>query len=218
MVRSGVKVNGKSYDYYLCGQNRSNNSCTSHRIAVDALEKAVMMDLKQHIDCILEMEKLLEKIDNMPLHQNEIQKVDSLLVQKRDEISRYERLKVSLFESMSDGLIEKNEFLDLKNMYDKRQNSAAADEKRLLAELDNLTQSGKGNLAWVERFKEFRDTEELSRSWVIRLIERIVVYEGNRISVHFKHDYDYQRAMNLVTDISDSPGTASIVASVGEVM
>lgn len=210
MVRNGVCRNGKSYVYYLCGNNRTNKACSSHRISEPDLTQAVFLSLKEHISNILNMEQILAYIETLPFHQAEAQKADSQLAKKQEELARYIRLKTSLYESLSDGMIDKAEYLELKASYDGKISNARASEKRLKEELENLLQNRGGNSAWIERFRQHRNITELTRRIAVTLIDRIYVYEDSRIDIRFQYQYDYDRALGLIQSIQKPPSPNAV--------
>lgn len=198
MVRNSVCRNGKTYVYYICGNNRTNKACSSHRISEAALTEAVFLSLKEHIANILDVERVLQYIETLPIHREEVQKADAQLVKKQEEISRYSRLKKTLYESLSDGLIDKEEYLELKSGYDVKIADAKAASEKLKEELEGLLQNCTGTSLWIERFKKYQNITELTRHIAVTLIERILVFEDSRIEIRFRYQYDYERALELI--------------------
>lgn len=198
MVRNSVCRNGKTYVYYMCGNNRTNKACSSHRISEAALTEAVFLSLKEHIANILDVERVLQYIETLPIHREEVQKADAQLVKKQEEISRYSRLKKTLYESLSDGLIDKEEYLELKSGYDMKIADAKAASEKLKEELEGLLQNRTGTSLWIERFKKYQNITELTRHIAVTLIERILVFEDSRIEIRFRYQYDYERALELI--------------------
>ena len=198
MVRNSVCRNGKTYVYYICGNNRTNKACSSHRISEAALTEAVFLSLKEHIANILDVERVLQYIETLPIHREEVQKADAQLVKKQEEISRYSRLKKTLYESLSDGLIDKEEYLELKSGYDMKIADAKAASEKLKEELEGLLQNRTGTSLWIERFKKYQNITELTRHIAVTMIERILVFEDSRIEIRFRYQYDYERALELI--------------------
>ena len=198
MVRNSVCRNGKTYVYYICGNNRTNKACSSHRISEAALTEAVFLSLKEHIANILDVERVLQYIETLPIHREEVQKADAQLVKKQEEISRYSRLKKTLYESLSDGLIDKEEYLELKSGYDMKIADAKAASEKLKEELEGLLQNRTGTSLWIERFKKYQNITELTRHIAVTLIERILVFEDSRIEIRVRYQYDYERALELI--------------------
>lgn len=198
MVRNSVSRNGKTYVYYMCGNNRANHACTSHRISEPVLEDSVFHALKQHIEVVLNIERVLKYIETLPFRQEEVQKADAQLVKKKEETERYSRLKKSLYESMMDGLINKAEYLELKAVYDTKMQEAQEAEAKLIKDMENLLKNRSGNADWIERFRQHQNLTELTRHIAVTLIERIDVYEGCCIKIYFKYQDSYECALALI--------------------
>ena len=192
MVRSNVRKKGKTYVYYMCGNNRTNKACTSHRINGAVLEQTVFLSLKQYIENIADMKRILDYIETLPLRRDEVRKADARLVKKQEEIERYNRLNASLYESLSDGLINKEEYLELKALYDVRLQEVRAAEGRIKEEMQGLLKNRSANAHWIEQFKKYRNLPELTRHIAVMLIERIEVYEDCRIVIRFQYQDSYE--------------------------
>ena len=202
MVRNNVRKKGKTYVYYMCGNNRTNKACTSHRINGAVLEKTVFLSLKQHIENIADMGRILDCIETLPLCRDEVRKADAQLVKKQEEIGRYRRLTASLYESLSGGLLNKAEYLELKAVYDARLQEAQAAEERVREEIEGLLQNHSSNAQWIEQFKKYRNLPELTRHIAVMLIERIEVYEDCRVEIRFQYQDSYERALALIENVN----------------
>ncbi len=198
MVRNSVCRNGKTYTYYMCGNNRANGKCSSHRINSGQLEQSVFLGLRQHIDQTADMERVLAYIETLPYRQAEVEKADRQLLKKQEEADKYSRLKTSLYESLMDGLVDKGEYLELKSLYDGKLQEAQAAMARLREEMESLLQNRTGGTHWIEQFKKYRNLTELTRHIAVTLIERIDVFEDCRIKIRFKYQDSYERALSLI--------------------
>lgn len=213
MVRNSVRRNGKSYIYYMCGNNRVNHTCSSHRISNTLLEESIFLSLKQHIGNVLNIERILKYMETRPLRKEKLQKTDTQLNKKSEEISRYQRLKKSLYESMLDGLIDKSEYLELKNVYNQKIQEAQEAEKKLKQEIEHLLNNRSTNREWIEKFKKHQNITALTRHMVVTLIDRIDIYEGCRIKIHFQYQDSYERTLSLIESINQNhPLDTSLIA------
>lgn len=201
MVRSSVCRNGKTYAYYMCCSSRTGRGCSSHRISVDALEKAVFLALKQHIAAVLDMERVLGYLETLPLRQEEVRRADAKLLKKQEEAGRYERLKRSLYESLADGLVSKEEYLELKAVYDEKLQEAQAGLAGLEKELEDLLHGRSANAEWIACFKQHKNITKLTRRIAVSLIERVEVHEGSRVTIHFRYQDSYERAAGLIESL-----------------
>lgn len=201
MVRNSVCQNGKTYTYYMCGNNRTSKECTAHRIDEKTVEQAVFQSLKTHIENIINVEHILHYINTLPFQQNEVKKIDVQLVKNREEIERCNLLKTNLYESMISGVIDKSEYLELKEVYENRRKDAQAAEARLQKEIDTILGLKGDKCQWIERFKQYRNITELTRTIVVTLVDRILVYEGMRVNIHFKYQYDFDRMVETIENV-----------------
>lgn len=198
MVRNSVCRNGKTYAYHMCGNNRTNGICSSHRVSGGQLEQAIFVALWQHIAQTADMDRVLAYIESLPYHQAEVEKAEQQLLKKQEEAEKYIRLKTSLYESLMDGLVDRGEYLELKAMYDKRLQEAQGAIAKLREEMESLLQNRTGGSGWIEQFKKHQNLTELTRHIAVTLIERIDVYEDCRIQIRFKYQDSYERMLSLI--------------------
>lgn len=195
MVRKTVPASNKKYVYYICSAHKQDKSCSPHRIRDIALEEIVLEALKQYIRDIIDLDTLLSMTDTAPLRTAEAQKVQRQLDMKSDELERYQRLIMSLYENLSDGIIDRAEYAQLKKNYSER---SAEAEKQFQALYDTITsireQGGKDRI-WMDEFKRHENISELDRAVVVSLVERILIYDDNRIEIVYRwHDeFNWQR-------------------------
>jgi len=184
-------------------QTRKAKKCTTHSISEKLLDDSVLGALQTHISNIQNLEQILAFIDTLPIKKEEVQRIDKQLIKVNEEISRYRDLKVSLHESLQDGIIDKDEYRELKAAYSKKFDDAEKSALRLTGEIEKIL-SNKGEKSfWIESFKAHSNIAELTRKAVVSLIDEIVIYEGNRIGIKFKYRYNYDSAINFVQSVSE---------------
>lgn len=195
MIRKTVPAGGKKYIYYVCSENKANKkACSAHSIRDTDLENIVLLSAQQYIQAVIDLQDLLELTDTAPLRTAEAQKVQRQIDMKRGELERYNRLLMSLYESLTDGIINKDEYMRLKQRYSE-QNAEA--EKQLLALQDvlaDIQEHGSASLGWMNEFREHQNITSLDRETVVALIERIFVFDDKRVEITFRwHDeYEWQ--------------------------
>ncbi len=203
LVRNGVYKNGKKYFYYMCGRNRTYKECSSHRISETSITNSVLVALQQHISNIVKLDRLLSSIEKIPINPNEFNKFNVNIVGKEQEIKRYEHLKTVLFEKFSDAVIEKEEYLRLKEFYDNKQALCQKSINELNLELNKLIQNRDNETVWMQKFKQYRNIDSLDRKITVNLIDKITVYNDKRIEIRFKYQYNYELAAISATATSN---------------
>ena len=186
MVRKTVPSGNKKYVYYVCAAHKQDKSCSPHRMRDEALEQLVLDTVKQYIRDVVDLDDILAMTDTAPLRTAEAQKVQRQLDKKRSEYERLQKLLMSLYESLADGIIDRDEYARLKQNYAGR---CAECEKQMDALQETLTQireHGGEHREWMAQFRKHLNIAELERSIVVALIDRILIYRDNRVEVRFR--------------------------------
>ena len=186
MVRKTVPSGNKKYVYYVCAAHKQDKSCSPHRMRDEALEQLVLDTVKQYVRDVVDLGDILAMTDTAPLRTAEAQKVQRQLDKKRSEHERLQKLLMSLYESLADGIIDRDEYARLKQNYAGR---CAECEKQMDALQETLTQireHGGEHREWMAQFRKHLNITELERSIVVALIDRILIYRDNRVEVRFR--------------------------------
>lgn len=198
MVRKTVPSGNKKYVYYVCSAHKQDKSCSSHGIRDKALEEVVLETVKQYIRDVIDLDDILSMTDTAPLRTAEAQKVQRQLDKKRSEHERLQKLLMSLYENLADGIIDRDEYARLKQNYSGR---AAECEKQMDALQESLVQikeHGGEHREWMMRFRKHQNITELERSIAVALIDRILIYKDNRVEVHFRFEDEFAWQMDIL--------------------
>lgn len=192
MVRKTTTSGGKKFFYYVCGTHKKEHSCSNHQISEKQLEETVLCLLQEHIRMVVELENCLKAIQEAPREHAGMKKAEDRMTAAEAEIARYRRLKTSAYEDLKDGILSKEDYLDIRNQYDARIADAELAQEQLRKELSLYLGGSTPKRQWIRDFMEYRNIQSLNRSVAVECIEKILVYEGKRIEVSFTHMQDYQ--------------------------
>ena len=198
MVRKTVPSGNKKYVYYVCSAHKQDKSCASHGMRDTALEEVVLETVKQYIPDVIDLDDILSMTDTAPLRTAEAQKVQRQLDKKRSEHERLQKLLMSLYENLADGIIDRDEYAKLKQNYAGR---AAECEKQMDALKESIVQikeQGGEHREWMMRFRKHQNITELERSIAVALIDRILIYKDNRVEVHFRFEDEFAWQMDIL--------------------
>lgn len=198
MVRKAVPSGNKKYVYYVCSAHKQDKSCSSHGIRDAALEEVVLETVKQYIRDVVDLDVILAMTDTAPLRTAEAQKVQRQLDKKRSEHERLQKLLMSLYENLADGIIDREEYARFKQSYTER---AAECEKQMDALQESLVQikeHGGEHREWMAQFRKHQNITELERSIAVALIDRILIYKDNRVEVHFRFEDEFAWQMDIL--------------------
>ena len=189
----------QTYGYFLCSEKCGKGGCSWHRISENDLMGAVLGAVNLHIQKVLDVQEALKQIENAPSRQLMIQKYLERLSMKEEERKKAERLKIGIYEDLKDGLLDKEEYQKLKAEFDSRIAEADAAVKELKRQIAGLEGSRSANAPWMNYFQQFGCLEQLTRWAVAIIINKILVYEDNRIKITFNFEADLNRIQEILS-------------------
>jgi hypothetical protein len=201
MTRKVSTVGGKKYSYYLCSTNKETKRCSSHRIPEKDLENAVLLLLRQHIQNIMHLKKVLEFIGTVPFTEINVKKLNDRLEKKKEEVERCRELRMMLYTDMKEGIVSKEDYVELHAAYGKRVKNAEESIRVIQKEIDDAVGNEARSNSWIDYFAKYEDIKELTRTVIVELIREIKVYDKNQIEVVFDFDDCYHAVLAQLSDM-----------------
>lgn len=113
-----------------------------------------------------------------------------LVVDLQENVKTQENLayELKLYGDYADEILTREDFLNYNELYSKRIDEYDRKITELEAERQNL-QTAPNAYPFLDVYRKYRKLEEITRPMVVELIEKIEVYEGNRVEITFRfHD------------------------------
>jgi len=193
MVRKTTPSGNKKYVYYVCSAHKQNKThCSSHQIRDIALNEIALDSLKQHIRNVIDLSDLLKMTDTAQLRQASMQKLQKRLERKLQDVDRAQMLLQSLYENLADGIIDREDYKDLKAKYTRRRKEAEEQAEAVREEMSQELADSSESRAWIELFRRHQNITELDRNAVVTMIERIMLYKDHRVEIVFRWQEEYQ--------------------------
>lgn len=211
MVRKASSVNGKRYCYYICSGHKAGGNCSPHRIPVQALEDAVFVLLKRQIGCVLDLERVLDYAGTVPLRDLDVRKLEERREKLSGEAERCRELRMMLYEDMKDGVITKEDYVELHAAYAARGKEAQEAAGKAEREIRAVLEGEEDKYRWITYFKEYKDIGELTRNVVVALISEVRVYDRENIEVVFDFADQYRQALEYLEG-RECPGLEGMAA------
>ena len=197
MVRKTVPSGAKKYVYYVCSAHKQNKSCSPHRMRDIALEEIVLRSLQQHISEVVDMRALMEITDTAALRTAQAQKVQRQLDKKREECEKLQKLLLSLYENLADGIIDRDEYARLKENFSARANEAERQMDALRETLDEMQNRGEENV-WMQEFIKHQGITSLDRAVVVALIDKILIYPNNAVEITYRWQDEFSWQLDIL--------------------
>jgi len=191
IVRKVTHGKNASYYFYVCTRTHKTDKregCAGIRIKESKLFNAVTLVLRNHIKSILDMEQALKLIEELPNSKAGIRKLQNQVKTKKAEIEKLHIRKVRLYDDYADNEITRDEYEIFNKNYDLQISETESALDNIGKEIDKLSnEKSPKNNSWIEYFKEYRDFTELTRELVVKLIYKIIVYEGGKIEIILRY-------------------------------
>lgn len=197
MVRKVVPAGGRKYYYYICSAHKQNKSCSPHRMRDNTLEEIIFDSLRQHIREVVDMDELLSMTDTAPLRTAEAQKVQRQLDHKREEYEKLQKLLMSLYENLADGIIDRDEYGRLKQNFAARASEAEKQMDAMQETLAGIREHGT-ETDWMEQFKTHQGIASLDRAVVVALIDKILIHADNLVEIVYRWQDEFAWQLDVL--------------------
>lgn len=204
MVRRSGKKKEKMYYYYHCSTYKNGDGCSSHNISEKKLSETVLEVVRKQIELLADVEAIISRYDELPKERFSVKILDKQIAASVAEAERYKDLKVKLYQDMQDGVIGREEFIEInKRFSDKIEQAETActsleDRRKKLLSNHSRTQP------WLQEFLSYRNITELNRKILVTLIKQIVVHSKNQIEIHFNYEDEMLELLDIATQCKES--------------
>lgn len=186
MVRRMTSKNGKRYFYLHCSTYKNHGGCTSHIISESKLYDVVLKALQQEIAAISKIEDRLHEIDQIPRDQRKIKSFHNQIATLEKEMEKYTELRRQLYEDMTSGIVDKEEYLEFNRTFTQKIEAAQDSQREARRQMELLLNIEVSQLPWIEMFKKYQNLQELNRRILVELIEKIIVIDKTQIVIRFR--------------------------------
>ena len=197
MVRKTVPAGEKKYVYYVCSAHKQDKSCSPHRMRDTALEEIVLDSLRQHIREVVNMSELLNITNTAPLRTAQAQKVQRQLDKKREEYEKLQKLLMSLYENLTDGVIDREKYARLKASFTARADEAEKQMDALRESLNDIQSHGTENV-WMNEFIKRQELASLDRAVVVALIDKILIHSNNVVEIIYRWQDEFAWQLDIL--------------------
>lgn len=202
MIKRSVSRGNKKFHYYVCSTNKKGDGCSSHSISMETLENTVMRAIKNQINLVVEMKQLLEEVNHSDILSVKLRRLDLLIAEKNKEIDKQKDFRMKLYEALSDGLIDREEYDSMRKRTTVTIEAAEAVVQKLDAERAEIVSQNTRNLSWLERFARYQDYAKLSREIAVAFIDRVTVYEDKTVHIDFNYRDEIASYQEILKNIS----------------
>lgn len=172
------------YDGYMCGfhQKMGEKYCTLNHISFEKLDELVTFAINQQMHYLkTELKNAQQAFLSQKPH------INSTLARLETQMNKNREYLKKAYEQFMDDILSKNEYLDLKQMYEQE----IRDVQAIIAQTSDAVLQKQHKIdevaSWLGKFTAEEITaEQLNRDFLLEVIDKIYVYPEHEIDIHFK--------------------------------
>ncbi len=186
MVKRINSYKGTKKVFYICQTKNKSMGCSRHSIEEGLLKRIVFKEIKKYLELMASYEETARYLEQMNVNYDQVVEYDSQIASLQAEYSKYYALKSSLFSDLKEGLIDKKEFDEFHQLYERKCNeleNAVTAQKKIIKD---MFQNGVAAIFQLEKLKENLDIQELDRELLVTAIRRVFIHEDKRLEIEFR--------------------------------
>lgn len=197
MVRDGgyYTKDGKLIRHrFICRRKYlKNTGCSASSITEADLISAVYESIKKQIQLLENLRETQAEYRNRAKYLNAKDSLANKLKQNRAEIMELESKKLELYQDYKRGLLSENGYVYAQKRVEEQKQSRETMVERLKEQQRQEKQIVKPDTQWIEDILQFQSESCLTGELCLRLINKIVVYQGH-IEIHYTFCSEYEQA------------------------
>ena len=174
------------------------SACSNHTIRTDKLEAAVLATIRAMVDAAITMDKLVKCINSSPMKKQESNHIKSAIATHETELTKYKQMVLDLYPDWKNGLISKEEYLQLKEQLNEKISGLERSLISLQKSQEEFTAGIPADNAFLTHFTKCGTIEKLTRPLLVELVDKIYVHEGGKITIKFKFEDAYEQVFEFI--------------------
>ena len=152
------------------------------------------------------LSKALEAIGRRPLQKVAAERMDRQLDALRRELVKKQEIRDSLYRRYAASEVPQEDFYEFKRIFTRDCEEVEQAIEAQQRQLDELMEATAPDSPWIKYFKHFGQLESLKRETLVRLVERVLIYEDARVEIVFRYQEQFAQAMTVAAgQVEDLP-------------
>ena len=211
MTRRVVRHGGRTRVYYICSNYNKNKKCSRHSIPKEDLDRLVLYGIKSRIELILDQMTVIAGVKDLDMRYDDIVAFDREIVDLKAEQEKYGKLRAALYEDYKKDIISEEDFRTFSAIYEEKCAAIESDLEKQMENLKSLFKSGLEAGMRLEEYKDVLQVEDLNRTTLVYLVEKIFVYEDKRVHVVLRNRNQFIKVAMLSDFLKQSETEGTVV-------
>ena len=192
MVRKHIKSCKDKYRY-VCDMHEKTGQCSRKFLPEQELFEMLGCLIRRQIGAACQVKEWLHS--RKQEEARELLRFEQTFRETEDKRSRLVQKMAVLYQDWKEGILDQDEYLYMKKRYEEELNGCEGEREELMGRKQEYIMAYTSENPALKAVSEIPYDFVLSRELVDRLIEKIEIYEGNRVRVSFKFQDEMQRLL-----------------------
>ena len=192
MVRKHIKSCKDKYRY-VCDMHEKTGQCSRKFLPEQELFEMLGCLIRRQIEAACQVKEWLQS--RKQEETRELFRFEQTLRETEDKRNRLVQKMAALYQDWKEGILDQDEYLYMKKRYEEELTGCEGEREELMGRKQEYIMAYTSENPALKAVSEIPYDFLLSRELVDRLIERIEIYEGNRVRVSFKFQDEMQRLL-----------------------
>ena len=192
MVRKHIKSCKDKYRY-VCDIHEKTGQCSRKFLPEQELFEMLGCLIRRQIGAACQVKEWLHSREQE--EARELLRFEQTFRETEDKRSRLVQKMAVLYQDWKEGILDQDEYLYMKKRYEEELTGCEGEREELMGRKQEYIMAYTSENPALKAVSEIPYDFVLSRELVDRLIEKIEIYEGNRVRVSFKFQDEMQRLL-----------------------
>lgn len=192
-----------SYVYYNCRRyvDSQRLQCSNHHVNQSVILDTIAGVLEQQVRMALDMEHLIADIKTSPELPGHLSYSEKKLAEIRAKRNNMEAKIEQLLLDLTERIIDRQEYVMMKEKYSARYEELLSEESRLFGEIKKLDMALASSSKWIQALKQYHKVPVVDRAIVELLIDKIYITENRDIKVILNYADPYKELRDHLREI-----------------
>ncbi len=192
MVRKHIKSCKDKYRY-VCDIHEKTGQCSRKFLPEQELFEMLGCLIRRQIEATCQVKEWLHS--RKQEEARELLRFEQTFRETEDKRSRLVQKMAALYQDWKEGILDQDEYFYMKKRYEEELTGCEGEREELMGRKQEYIMAYTSENPALKAVSEIPYDFVLSRELVDRLIEKIEIYEGNRVRVSFKFQDEMQRLL-----------------------
>lgn len=183
---------------------RGHDTCFSHSIRQDVLDKKVFHIVRDQLRVALDYEKLLKAMRGSAGEANIREKYNAAVSSVKLKLNALKKKRTGLYENYVEGILNEEEYAFAKQTYEEQYETLSRLLDEAVERRERFLESISPENKWLTMMRGVSRMTELTQELVDAIIKRVLVYNKDRIEVELNYNDVFEAMCQCVEQMKEA--------------